>query len=188
MGPKHRRLVLLAGLIAILLVIVVAQTREPPPTGSGGGLSNPTVPRGQAAIGADTEQAEIVNLEALEAPHPEPVDGARNPFRFGERRVTPPASANAVRPPSPAEPTPTILTAPSAPPGPPPIALKFIGLVEAPTHGGKLAVLSDGRSVFHGYEGAIVDGRYRIVRIGVESIEMTYADGRGRQTIRLTGQ
>jgi hypothetical protein len=77
---------------------------------------------------------------------------------------------------------------PLPPPGPPPIALKFIGLVEAPTQGGKLAVLSDGRSVFHGFEGAIIDGRYRIVRIGVESIEMTYVDGGGRQTIRLTGQ
>jgi hypothetical protein len=42
--------------------------------------------------------------------------------------------------------------------------------------------------MFHGYEGAIIDGRYRIVRIGVESIEMTYVDGGGRQTIRLTGQ
>jgi len=27
-----------------------------------------------------------------------------------------------------------------------------------------------------------------IVKIGTESIEMTYADGRGRQMIRLTGQ
>jgi hypothetical protein len=48
-------------------------------------------------------------------------------------------------------------------------------------------VLSDGRNVFYGREGDIIEGRYRILRIGVESIEMTYVDGGGQQTIRLTG-
>ena len=40
----------------------------------------------------------------------------------------------------------------------------------------------------HGKEGDIIDGRYRILKIGTESIEIAYLDGRGRQTIRLTGQ
>jgi hypothetical protein len=185
MGPKQRRLVLLGGLLAVLVAIVVSQTRGTPSTSTGGTTSNPTTPRGQTARGADIDQAEVVKLEALEAPRPEPVDGERNPFRFGQRKESPAASADPVRAPVPVEQVPV---APLPPPGPPPIALKFIGLVEAPTQGGKLAVLSDGRSVFHGYEGAIIDGRYRIVRIGLESIEMTYVDGRGRQTIRLTGQ
>ena len=48
-------------------------------------------------------------------------------------------------------------------------------------------VLSDGRGVYHGNEGDTILGQYRILRIGVESIEMSYLDGRGRQTIRLTG-
>ena len=81
-----------------------------------------------------------------------------------------------------------------APPGPvgpappPPIVLKFIGTVEAPGRSAqKIAVLSDGRNVFHGREGDIIEGRFRILRIGAESIEMAYLDGRGRQTIRLTG-
>jgi hypothetical protein len=64
--------------------------------------------------------------------------------------------------------------------------LKFIGVVE---QGGKrVAVLSDGRSIPSGTEGAIILGQYRILKIGTESIEMSYVDGRGRQTIRLTGQ
>jgi hypothetical protein len=29
---------------------------------------------------------------------------------------------------------------------------------------------------------------YQILKIGAESIELAYADGRGRQTIRMTGQ
>ena len=40
----------------------------------------------------------------------------------------------------------------------------------------------------HGKEGDIIDGRYRILKIGTESIELVYLDGRGKQTIRLTGQ
>ena len=39
-----------------------------------------------------------------------------------------------------------------------------------------------------GREGDIIDGRYRLVRIGVESVVMEYLDGRGRTTIRLSGQ
>jgi hypothetical protein len=42
--------------------------------------------------------------------------------------------------------------------------------------------------VYHGREGDIIEGRYRILKIGIESIEMAEVDGRGRQTIRLSGQ
>ena len=38
-----------------------------------------------------------------------------------------------------------------------------------------------------GKEGATILGRYKIVRIGEESIELAYLDGRGRTTIRMTG-
>ena len=41
---------------------------------------------------------------------------------------------------------------------------------------------------YYGREGEVIEGRYRIVKIGVESIELAYLDGRGRQTIRQTGQ
>jgi hypothetical protein len=39
-----------------------------------------------------------------------------------------------------------------------------------------------------GREGDTVDGRYRMLRVGPDSIEMAYVDGRGRQTIRMSGQ
>ena len=35
--------------------------------------------------------------------------------------------------------------------------------------------------------GRSIDGRYRLVRIGVESIVIEYVDGRGRTTVRLDG-
>jgi hypothetical protein len=84
-----------------------------------------------------------------------------------------------------------VATAPVAPPpAAPPIALKFITLVERPDRGEKIALLSDGRGgpPIFGKEGDVIEGRYKIVRIGTESIEVAYLDGHGRQTIRLTGQ
>jgi hypothetical protein len=65
--------------------------------------------------------------------------------------------------------------------------LKFIGVLEFPNKG-KLAVFSDCRTTMRGREGDIIDGRYRLVRIGVESVVMEYADGRGQTTIRMSGQ
>jgi hypothetical protein len=53
---------------------------------------------------------------------------------------------------------------------------------------GRVAILSDAHGVYYGREGEIIEGRYRILKIGVESIDLAYLDGRGRQTIRQTGQ
>ena len=36
-------------------------------------------------------------------------------------------------------------------------------------------------------EGQEIQGRYRILKIGVESIDIAYLDGTGRQTLRLGG-
>ena len=78
------------------------------------------------------------------------------------------------------------VTQPAGPPPPPRIALKFFGRLESKN--GLTAALSDARGVYYGREGDTIEGRYRILRIGVESIDLAYVDGRGRQTIRLTGQ
>jgi hypothetical protein len=34
----------------------------------------------------------------------------------------------------------------------------------------------------------VIEGRYKILRIGVESLDIAYLDGTGRRTIRLSGQ
>jgi hypothetical protein len=76
----------------------------------------------------------------------------------------------------------------TGPPPPPPITLKFIGIIDVGQSKKIVAVLSDGRGApVYGSEGETVLGQYRILRIGTESIEMSYLDGRGRQTIRFTG-
>lgn len=77
---------------------------------------------------------------------------------------------------------------PAGPPQPPPITLKYIGLMEGVPGQGKVAAFSDCRSTMQGREGEIVAGQYRLVRIGVESVVLEYVDGRGRTTIRMSGQ
>jgi hypothetical protein len=122
-----------------------------------------------------------VHLNALNGERPKPVGPERNLFRFRERPA--PAPPPPARGTSPVEPAPP---APSGPPQPPPITLKFIGTVQA--NGGRttFAVLTDGQGPpMSGKEGDTIAGRYRIIRIGVESVEMSYLDGRGRQTIRI---
>ena len=127
-----------------------------------------------------------VKMSSLKATRQEPGRGERNPFRYRPkpvaappRPVAPPAS-EAISRPSPA--------VPAGPPPPPPIPLKLIGVLER-ANGVKWAVLSDGKSApMYGKDGDIIDGRYVIVKIGTESIEMTHADGLGRQVIRLSGQ
>jgi hypothetical protein len=155
---------------------------------SGGGAPS-TAParagRGSGTTGAQGE-APDVHLESLDAERVKPGASERNLFRFKPKPPPPP--------PPPPPPVPTGVPVNTGPPPPtlpppvPPITLKFIGIIESPTHARKIAVLSDGRNPpFQGEEGAIIEGRYRILKIGVESVELAYVDGRGRQTIRLTG-
>jgi hypothetical protein len=126
-----------------------------------------------------------VRLDLLTATGGDDASVSRNPFRFQQRAVAAAAPVRRVAPP----PQVTAPPAPTGPPPPPPITLRFIGLIEAPANSGRVALLSDGRGgLMHGREGDTVDGRYKMLRVGVDSIEMAYVDGRGRQTIRLSGQ
>jgi len=124
-----------------------------------------------------------VRLDLLTASGGDTPTVSRNPFRFQQRVVPVARRAAPPRPEFTAPPVPT------GPPPPPPITLRFIGLIEAPPRTGRVALLSDGRGgLMYGREGDTVDGRYRMLRVGLDSIEMAYLDGRGRQTIRLSGQ
>ncbi len=177
----------------VLIVLVVAgwalRPRGGRPAPDPGARESPARGAADRRVAPWVQQAPPeIRLEALDTPAPTLDASGRNPFRF-QAPAAPPPGARAGPMPAPVagagggRGSP----APSPPaPGPPPIPLKFIGVVEAPGVG-KIAALSDGKFVYHGREGEIIDGRYRIVRIGVESIVVEYADGRGRQTIRLTG-
>ncbi len=178
---SERRNLIVLSLLAILLVVVVYRLTSPA-TDTATEVSSV---RGVArtAAGRSAIDAPDVHLESLKDQRPKPSDVERNLFRFKPKAVSAP-------PVKPAPPPTPVSTGPPSPPAVPPIGLKFVAVWEVPGKKTKLAVLSDGRggAPLYGGEGETVDGRYKILRIGAESVEMSYLDGRGRQTIRLTGQ
>jgi hypothetical protein len=180
-APKTLRQLGVLAVLLLVLVAILSYNRTP----AAGTTERAPATRGRDTRGTGGErEIGAVKLPALEAARAEPEAGARNPFRF--RPVAPPAPPTAL----PAGPGGVAVAAgppvPTGPPPPPPITLRFIGVVE---QNGRLkvAVLSDGRNVFYGKEGDAIEGRYRILQIGAESIDMAYLDGRGRQTLRLSG-
>ena len=45
----------------------------------------------------------------------------------------------------------------------------------------------DSGAVFQALEGQIVDGRYRVVKIGLTSVIVSYIDGSGQRTLSTGG-
>lgn len=183
MGPERRRQLLLGAVAVVLLVVGyrawTATSVAPAPT-SNGRTAEGAPARAGGAAGQGGGTAPDVHLQALDADRPKPGGVDRNLFRFKPK---------APRPTPQAPPPPVTNREPAGPPPPPPvppIPLKFIGTLER--GGQKIAILSDSSGhVSYGPEGATIDGRYRIVKIGAESVELAHLDGRGRQVIRLTG-
>ena len=185
MAIERRQQWLLGALLAVFAVVAyrawMATSATPAQTSNQPGVAAGAAGRyGQAS--QQRPDAPDVHLEALESNRPKPGGSDRNLFRFKPKAAPPP-------PPQVQRPLPPVNPVPPGPPPPPPvppIPLKFIGTLER--RGQKIAILSDPVGhVSYGPEGATIDGRYRIIRIGAESIEMAYVDGRGRQTIRFTG-
>jgi hypothetical protein len=135
-----------------------------------------------------------VRLEALQRSWPEIVEAQRNLFRFESRQVSasPPPLAAPAGPlpvPGPAAVLETPDAGPVGPPDPPPIPMKVIGVVGPSGPEGQVVFFSDGLGhVFFGREGDIIEGRYRVLKVSPDAAELAYLDGRGRQTIRLSGQ
>lgn len=174
-------------LVALGLVVAITAAMQLWPTKPAARAPAPSNTRraaGKAAEAIDPSDL-VVRLDALKEQRSDAEGSDRNPFRFQPKAPPPPPPS----PPASARPAeqPEVPAMPAGPPPPPPIPLKFIGTVE-PNPGDRVAAFSDCRYTFRGREGEIIDGRYRLVRIGVESVVMEYLDGRGRTTIRLSGQ
>lgn len=182
MPPERRRLIVLLGLLAVVLLIAIYRFW---PSAAVTESARANARPGARRSGPSAVAAPDVRLQSLNEARPQPVDETqRDLFRFKPKAAPRP----------PVRPAPSVDPAASAPQGGPPpppalapIAMRFIGLVESAGSAQKIAILSDGRGIYEGREGDIIEGRYRILKIGVESVEMAYLDGRGRQTIRLSG-
>ncbi len=127
-----------------------------------------------------------LNLDRLRTASAQLRESERDPFRF--RPKAPPPAPRVQAPPQVFAPP-----VPTGPPPPPPIPLKFFGVYTVTAADGKtkqlIAAFSDARgNTFTGKEGDVLEGRYRLLRIGQDSVDLAYLDGRGQQSIRMTGQ
>lgn len=114
--------------------------------------------------------------------------GSRNLFQFSE----PPP------PPKPKTPEPKIIpkipgkeaaeakkAGPPKPPPPPPINLKYYGYASPKGSAKRTAFFLDGEEILVAGEGDTVKKRYKVVRIGVNSVEMEDTESKSRQTLPL---
>ena len=176
-APRARVWLLVA--LGIALVALVAYQMWPHPAvpiDPVSGQRRATSPSGEVL---DPDELKV-KLDALAAKRPGLGEGERNPFRFQPPPAPPPPK------PSPSAVAPIAPIGPPPPPAIPPIPLKFMGTVEKP--GLTLAALTDCKGYsYAAREGEVVDGRYRVVRIQVESVILEYPNGTGRTTVRKSG-
>ncbi|MBI4461077.1 MAG: hypothetical protein HY648_13600 [Acidobacteria bacterium] len=121
-----------------------------------------------------------LRLDLLEKSRQVKYQGAsRNIFQM----YTPPAPAPVVPP---AAPSGASAATPLAPQ--PAIPLKFYGMAMQPDATEKKAFLTDGEEIFIAKEGDLVARQYRIVRIGMNSVELEDTRNRQRQQLMLVEQ
>lgn len=188
---QNRRLFLLVAFVVVLGTVLATVWPRGTADTTGSGTARPRDPG--VGVGADPAVPPAVGLDRIDAQRVEPTN-RRDLFRFGLAQPLPieerpggqtgePGGRSPARPASPDEP-PALDVAPAGPPPRAPIPLRFVGYAETPGSG-KVAALSDGRFTYHGREGDVIEGRWRVVRIGVESLVIERVDGTGRQTLRL---
>jgi hypothetical protein len=136
-----------------------------------------------------------IDLARIDGPRAELEAGRRDLFAFGaavapesEPLAPPPSSGAGTGPAAPLEGMPggAMASGPSAL-SLPPLNLKYIGSVENKT-GVKVAVLvTERREVLTGQAGQVVANRYRIARIGLESVDLEDVTSGQSQRIALRG-
>ena len=193
---RPRPILLLGLLLAILAYVATRMFSGGPPPAAVSSTPQQRLAPGSAANGQVKPEDLDVRIESLNQKAAPLGEGDRNPFRFQPQAPPPPPpQPQYTPPPAPVNTTPTVV----GPPPPPPLprigeTVKFIGVVE--TSKGKIGAFSiwdiqsrECRGIpSPGKEGDVIEGRYRVVRIGIESAVLEYLDGRGRETLALNGQ
>jgi hypothetical protein len=178
-GPERtRQLTLLAVLVVVGGVAWYwfggGNQTAPPVTAS----NSPTATTGANKTAAPIGLPAPLKLAALGGSGDPETGTARNPFRFGQPPAPPPPKYVA--------PPPAPLPPPPGPPAAPDIPLQLV-LLETLPGNVRTATVRDTTSsaLFSGLEGQVLDGRYRLVKIGLESVVVSFLDGSGQKTLPL---
>src|SRR5690348_15628191 len=130
MAAESRRQLWLLGALSVALIGVLWWRLSPEPLAAPVATSRPAqapgARRGNAA--ASGAAVEAVHLAALTASRTKPEEGARDPFRFRTPASSPRPVAPVTAPGADAQGSSAM--APAPPAGPPPMLLKFIGILK----------------------------------------------------------
>lgn len=132
-------------------------------------LAEPLAAAGQPARTAQAEpDLPRIDLDRLDRERTPGVVGQRNLFDF----VVPPPPPTVPPPPTaPAEEGPPVVTVPTPPPLPP-LNIKYIGALQN-ERGLKVAMfMTDRKEIVTGQAGEVVANRFRVMRIGIESVDI----------------
>lgn len=110
--------------------------------------------------------------------------GARNLFQFGASPL-PPKPDPKIVPVQPVIVAPTPTPGPPPTPPPPPIPLKFYGYATPAPSGAKRVFLLDGEDIIVAAEGQLVKSRYKLVRVGINSVVLEDMQFKHQQTLPL---
>jgi hypothetical protein len=173
-GTPRSQVFLLAALVVVLAGLVVYQFWGGSPAATGTMASN-QVPQG-TTMDAGTEPVSHVRLDLLTKDAPAYSPPKRNPFRY---YVPPPPPVVRRSEPPPPPPPP-----PPGPPPPPPIRLRYVGSLTKSDLGLVVMLRDEASGVMHTAQaGQVVDGRYRLLSVTQDAVEVAHLDGRGRQRI-----
>jgi hypothetical protein len=130
-----------------------------------------------------------LRLELLAKVQNVPLEGgSRNLFEFYQPPPPPPPKVTIQPgPPAPVKPAEAkpVDSAPPPPPPPPPIPLKFYGYAGTTRDGTRRAFFLDGDDIYTAAENETVKGRYKIIRIGVNSAVVEDTTNKHEQTLPL---
>lgn len=165
MTEQRRQRLLLA--VPLVVVAVFAVTRLPSLLGPGEG-GGPGFGTGAGVGEARVAELDVARLDAA----PRDYSPGRDPFRYYDPPPPP-------QPPPPPPPPVEVVETPPPPPvdtGPqlPEIDLTYLGSFgpqERP-----IAVLTSGETIHNAVQGEIVEGKFVIVNIGLESVDLGYVD------------
>jgi len=173
---SRRWLAASALLVAALLALYFRLSASPTP------VAQSTRPRGRGAGASDLPK---IDLARLSSPPPATRAGRRDLFKFGEAEGDDDAGDGPQGKPGSAQIGPVAAVTPNPQVAPPPaprlvaINLKYIGSLEA-QGGVKVAVLlTDRNEILYGQVGQQVANRFKILRIGFESVEL-FDEGAGQ--------
>jgi len=156
LNPREVRLIAAAAILAVV-VLAVRWGSDRTPLASG-----------PKAADGKTEALPRIDLARLEAEPREVKAGQRDIFEFGR----PPAPPITAREPEPEPVMAEVVPTPVPTPQLPPLNVKFIGSLDD-SRGLKVAILlTDKNELLTGQVGEVVANRYRIGKIGFESVDL----------------